>query len=60
MRSLGVITPGKRGKPASCAAKCKSLVKPGDTPNLAPAFLACAQCSGLVIVPTPTTMSSAN
>src|SRR5579863_2964539 len=60
MMSEGVITPGKSGRPASCAAWCISLVSPGDTPNCAPAFFASAHCSGFVIVPTPTTISGAS
>ena len=51
------MTPGSSGNGASAAAAASSAVKPGLTPNCAPALLASTKSRGRVSVPTPTIAS---
>ncbi len=54
MTSDGVITPGSNGSPLSRAPATSSGVRPGLTPNTAPASIDRAKSCARVIVPTPT------
>src|SRR5450830_1455747 len=52
--SDGVITPGSSGRPLLRAPSIRVAVRPGETPNTAPASRAAANSSAWVSVPTPT------
>src|ERR1700716_2288883 len=54
INSVGVMTPGSRGNRAPREAAASSGVRPGVTPNCAPARSAAAKSTARVSVPTPT------
>src|SRR5215469_18164135 len=54
MISDGVMTPGNNGRSVVCAAADTDSLKPGETPNCAPASTACLTLSAVNNVPAPT------
>src|ERR1022692_2872863 len=52
--SEGVATPGKKGRPISCAAATTGSLRPGATAKRAPARAAATACPASSTVPAPT------
>ncbi|MEJ0065689.1 MAG: hypothetical protein WDM85_09805 [Caulobacteraceae bacterium] len=51
--SLAVAIPGRNGRPDRVAASDRAGVRPGETMNFAPAFIAASTSAAVTAVPTP-------